>query len=365
MNVLHVNTERSWRGGEQQLAYLIKGSAVYGITNFVFCRSSSAISGYCTKNDIPHFTLPSIFFNTFLAAFYLHYIARRHNITLIHAHSSKAHSLAILANLTGKKINVVVSRRVIFQPKRSLWTMFRYNHPTVKKIICISNAVRDSLLPVVKDASKFEIIFSGIDIERVRISPRADIRKELRLDKDAVIIGNISALNSEKDLFTFIDTASILLKKHSHLHFIVLGEGPLRQDLETYAAKNQLNEKLLFTGFKKDVVTWLKGFDIFLFTSKAEGLGTSLLDAFAAGIPVVATNAGGIGEVLIDEKTGLLAEPGDSLKLADAVDRILKDEALKQKLIENANDHLANFSWDRMAEQTAKLYSTLDISFSE
>lgn len=364
MKVLHINTEKSWRGGEQQLAYLMQDSGTFGMKNFVFCRSSSAISFYCTKNKIPNFTLPSFFFNTFLAGFYLALICKRKKISIVHAHSSKAHSLAVIGALIYKKLNIYISRRVIFPPKYNLWTRIKYNHAAVKKIICISNAVRTSLIPVVKDKSKLAIVFSGIDIEKITQAPKVDIRKTLLLKDDVFIIGNISALNTEKDLFTFIDAANILLKNNAALQFIVIGKGPLLQDLERYVARYKLKDKILFIGFKENVTEWLKDFDMFLFTSRAEGLGTSLLDAFAAGIPVVSTNSGGIPEVVIDGTTGLLAEAGNAMQLAKAVDRLLKDGQLREQLLKNAKKHLLEFSKDKMAEETYRIYFTNESSSS-
>lgn len=365
MKVLHVNTEKSWRGGEQQLAYLVQSPSASGIQHMVLCRSSSAISHYCVKNQIPAFRIPSFFFNTFLASFYLAFICKKNRISVVHAHSSKAHSLAVVAALIFKKLNIFISRRVIFPPKNNAWTRFKYNHAAVKKIICISAAVKNSIASFVQDEAKLELIFSGIDIGKIKQAPKVNIRNKLLLKDGIKIIGNVSALNKEKDLFTFIDTANLLLKKNDNLQFIVIGKGPLQQELERYAATYKLKDKILFVGFKENVAGWIKAFDIFLFTSTAEGLGTSLLDSFAAGVPVVSTITGGIPEVVIEGRTGLLAEAGNASQLATAVDRLLRDDQLREQLINNAEHHLSNFSKDKMAEQTVRTYSAVVSSSSE
>jgi glycosyltransferase involved in cell wall biosynthesis len=121
-------------------------------------------------------------------------------------------------------------------------------------------------------------------------------------------------------------------------------------------AEKKLTDKFHFLGFRPDVPTLIADFDIFLFTSKTEGLGTSILDAFAAGIPTVATNAGGIPEIIVNNKTGLLCPVKDPKKLAQAVENLLSNELLAEKLVAGAKEKLAVFSLESLGNRTYEQY---------
>ena len=111
--------------------------------------------------------------------------------------------------------------------------------------------------------------------------------------------------------------------------FVIAGEGELRPALERQIKDHHLEKHVFLAGFRPDVLSVHKAFDIFVMSSVTEGLGTSLLDAMACGKPIVATTAGGMPEVVADGKTGLLVPPRDHEAMADAIVRLLTDEALR------------------------------------
>ena len=117
-----------------------------------------------------------------------------------------------------------------------------------------------------------------------------------------------------------------------------------------------LQNDLIFTGFRNDVPDILPEVDLFLITSKTEGLGTTILDAFAAGVPVVATKAGGIPEIVRHRETGLLADLGDSQVLATYLHEMLNDAALRGGIIERSKQWVRMFSKEKVAEETLKIY---------
>ena len=116
------------------------------------------------------------------------------------------------------------------------------------------------------------------------------------------------------------------------------------------------------TGFRQDIPQILPELDIFLITSKTEGLGTSILDALACNVPVVAAQAGGIPEIIIDQQTGLSAPVGDSTKLAQQVNYLLQNPVLKNQLIRNATKHLEAFTTATMANKTLNVYEKVLLS---
>ena len=140
------------------------------------------------------------------------------------------------------------------------------------------------------------------------------------------------------------------------IHFIIAGAGPEEQTIRTIIREEQLDTHVHLLGFRKDVPQVMKALDVFLITSATEGLGTIILEAFAAGVPVVATRAGGIPELVEDEQTGLSADVGDAAKLAKDILRIFADAALRQRLSERAAMKVQEFTFSGTAAKTKAIY---------
>jgi L-malate glycosyltransferase len=142
--------------------------------------------------------------------------------------------------------------------------------------------------------------------------------------------------------------------------FVIFGEGELRAALERQIADLGLEKHVILGGFRPDVLSLLKGFDLFVMPSVTEGLGTSLLDAMACRKPIVASDVGGIPEVVVDGKTGLLVPPKDAERLAAAVVRLLRDSALATSLAAGGFARVQQrFTVERMVEQTLAVYERL------
>lgn len=187
-----------------------------------------------------------------------------------------------------------------------------------------------------------------------------NVHEEFWLPAGVSVVGNIAALVAHKGQKHLIDAAPLVIKQVPDTHFVILGEGELRPALERQIKEMHLEKHVLLPGFRSDVLSLLKAFDIFVMSSVTEGLGTSLLDAMAAARPIVATRAGGIPEVVIDEETGLLVPARDHERLANAIVRLLKDPGLRQRLAQAGSSRVrAEFSVDRMVDQTLALYRRL------
>ena len=359
MKVLHLSSETSWRGGEQQIAYLIEHLNLHKIENVVLAKKNSAFAEYCNANEIHYYT--SSFRNALdlITVKNLLNVANREKPDVIHLHASKSHGIAALASLIGIKTPMIVSRRVIFLPKNNFIGRWKYNLPTVKKILCVSDYVKSVMQKVVKDHSLLETVYSGVKIKELNPDTgKRYLKKKISINKEHVVVGNVSALSSEKDLFTFIDTAQSLCTNpdNEKLIFVIMGTGKLRKELEIYIQSKRLENRIHLIGFMDNVHQVLSEFDYFLFTASEEGLGTSVLDAFSLGIPVISTNAGGLKELVIHEKTGLSADVGDYQELAQHLKRLLVDEQLKNSLVTNAFHHVLKFSIDEMAKKTLAAY---------
>lgn len=361
MNVLHLSSESSWRGGEQQIAYLIDELLDKEVEIIVAGRPDSAFEKYCRKNKITFFPIAMKNSTDIKSGIQLNKLCLRLKIDILHAHSSRSHAIAWLAYLLGNKTPLVVSRRVDFTLKNNLLSRHKYNIPTLKKIACVSDAIKKIVQPNLRHPENCVTIHSGINLEKFEGFRDSNyLRKTYSIDNNITIIGNTSAIAPHKDYFTFVDTAKCLIENfNKKVHFFIIGTGPLEAEIKAYISKNKMNDFITMTGFLDNIHEVLPSLDIFFISSETEGLGTSIIDAFASKVPVVATSAGGIPELVKHEKTGLLAPVGDVELLACLINKLISDTSLKDTLINNALELSQQFSKKVMGESYYQLYNEI------
>jgi glycosyltransferase involved in cell wall biosynthesis len=246
--------------------------------------------------------------------------------------------------------------------KKNYFSKYKYNHKCIKKIICVSEAIRGMYLPAIQDTSKVTTIRSGIDISRFKYQASSILRKEFDIDADTLLIGNVAAISPHKDYFTFIDTVKLLQAAGIKAKYLAIGNQEDTEEttcIRQYIQAQELSEVIILTGHRTDIPQILPELDVFLFTSKTEGLGTSLLDAFACRVPVVATKAGGVPELVIHEQTGLLVPIQRPDLLAAEVLRLLQNSTLRQQLVHHAQEYLQNFTKENTAEKTLEVYESV------
>ena len=359
MKVFHLSSEKSWRGGEQQMAYLIEELKKLGVDSLVAARKDSAFEKWCGEKKIPCFPLG--FKNDFdlQSAYFLKKYCAGESIDLIHLHSSRSHGIAVLAAALGNKIPLVLSRRVDFGLKGNVFSQWKYNHRAIKKIVCVSDKIREIVSSAVKDPERCVTIYDGVDLHRFEgKGKRGIIRNELGIAPEVRLIGNIAAIAPHKDYFTFLETVKILSPK-INAKFLICGDGPLRSQIENKIAELDLVNDVFILGFRNDIENVFADLDVLLYTSKEEGLGSTLLDAMAYGLPIVATEAGGIPEIVRNEFNGLTAPVGDPQRLSEQVLRVLDEIDLQATLVENANKFVKGFSKEEMAMKTLNVYKAI------
>ncbi len=358
IKVLHLSSASSWRGGEQQIAYLVTELNSMGLENFVFCPIESPLSKWCEKENINHRTYRRGSSVSFPTSRQLKRTVSDLKIDLVHIHDSHSHNYAWLASsIFGNKVPLVLSRRVDFPISYS--STRKYNFKDIKKIICVSDYVKNIVSNRIRDKSKLITIHDGIELFNPTNSDF--LRKKFNISKNTLLVGNVAAIADHKDYFTFVDTAAIVLKEALlDIKFIMIGEdGGDLEAIRKYISEKNLQDHIIEAGFIPNAKLYINELDLFLFTSKTEGLGSSLLDAFQSGVPVVSTNAGGIPEIVKHEKTGLLSETHDARQLANHILRLLQDSMMKDTIVSNAKEFVKSLSKNEMANKTADTYHKL------
>lgn len=361
MRILHISTSTSWRGGEQQIAWLMEELRTENINQFLFCPTDSVMSNYAKREKFKFFEFSKTFAYSPFTAWKLKKICLENKISLIHVHDSRALTLAALtATLFKNKIRIIISRRVDFPLRKKRFTLWKYNHPAVVRIICVSRKIKEIIGPVIQDNTKLEVVYDGIDLKRFTSSPQDILRKEYNIPSNKILIGNVAAIAPHKDYFTFVKTAKVLVDNDYPAHFFIIGgDGGEKKKLEKFIKNEGLENHISLTGFRKDITSILPELDIFLFTSKTEGLGTSVLDALICNIPIVATNAGGIPEYLEHKKNALLAVPEDAEQLAKNILTLHYNPKLRKQLSAVGLQTVACFSKREMAINTLSIYSEI------
>lgn len=280
---------------------------------------------------------------------------------LVHAHDSHSHTTCILAAILFRNATpIILSRRVDFPIGSSWFSKFKYNHKKIRAIVCVSDTIKEIVRPqITAQHIHLTTVHSGVNPDKFQGVQVKDLRAELRLEKDIRIVANVAALADHKDYFTFLDTAKKLSSDRQDVRFLIFGSGNMEQELKAYCSKLDLNAYTYFMGFRQDLNQLYPNFDALLFPSKTEGLGTSILDAWANNVPVVATRAGGIPEMIIHEETGLLADVGDAGSLAAELTRILDDRKLRETVTQNAQKHLKKFTVNEMVRKTTSEYQNI------
>jgi len=221
---------------------------------------------------------------------------------------------------------------------------------------------RDHLRFRIAPAGRFTVIHSGVDLSR--LSPPDDetlatVRAGLVIPPHGVIIGTVGRLTGIKGHDTLLEAAARIRAECDDLYLVFIGDGELREDLENRAKGLGLADRVVFTGWRRDVAPLLALFDIFVFPSLNEGMGKAVVEAMAMGKPVVASRIGGIVDLVEDNVNGLLVPPGDPAALAEAVLSLLRDGKRRVAMGKEGLKRAVNLGDRTMVERLGKVYEEL------
>jgi glycosyltransferase involved in cell wall biosynthesis len=194
----------------------------------------------------------------------------------------------------------------------------------------------------------------------VSAETREKARKRWGFRSDETVLVCVGALTAEKGHALLIEAFAKLRREMTSCRLLLAGEGRLRAQLERQAREAGLGSAMFFAGFVPEVDSVYAAGDLFVFPSLAEGAGSSLLRAMAFGLPVLALARGGVGEIIIDERNGVLVQEAGAEALARAAARILQDTELRERISRAARETVVSrYSADRMVDDTARIFDGL------
>jgi glycosyltransferase involved in cell wall biosynthesis len=356
MRLIQVTASRGWRGHEQKIIYLYEAFRDFGYVEdqWIVCTMDSEVYKVAKSKGMQVIGLPFKSEYDFKFAKSLKRIADENKADIVFIHNSESHTIAVLSKLLyGLKIPLVLCRTLIKRVDTNFFRKWKYDYKGISKIICVSQPVVETLKYAVRDHNKLVVVGSVTDINKFKKQkPEGLLHKELGIPQGAKIIGNIAAFTGFKDLYTWVDTAAEMKRRGVNAHFVHIGDGPMEAEIKAHATSLGLDDYITFAGFRRDIPEVLPEFDFFLFTSNNEPTGGVLLEAYACKVPIVAANAGGIPEVVVDGETGLLAEVGNPVSFADKLQILMADADMQQKFRDNGYQYLLdNFTKEVIAKK--------------
>ena len=346
LRILHLDSGPEWRGGQRQVLLLAQGLRDAGHEPLVVGAPDSPLVHRSRTAGLATSAVRMRGDWDVAAMRRVRTIVRAWKPDVVHAHDARAHAIALGALLRRRDVPLVVTRRVPFRPRGRL----KYG-PRVARFVAISRAVRDALVGGGVAPERIEVVHSGIQMPVVD-APR-DWRRECGWPADAVLGGIVGAMTAEKGLGTLeLVAARLPADVRRRLRLVLLGGA-------SSGAAAIGGVEAFRAGFVEQIHAAMAGLDLLVHPSSAEGLGTSVIDALALGVPPVAFAVGGLPELIEDGGCGLLAPAGDTGAFGDAVTRLVRDDALRARLAAAGPARARAFDAARMVAGTLHVYQTV------
>ncbi|MBW1767823.1 MAG: glycosyltransferase family 4 protein [Deltaproteobacteria bacterium] len=308
----------------------------------------------------------------FLALVKLFLLFKKERFDIVHTHTAKAGFLGRIAGwLAGIPTIIYMPHGHVFYGyfgllmSRVAITVERVVAYITDKVMVLTELEKRDLIAFrVTTPDKIIVINSGLELENYRESV-IDVqgkKDEFQIEEDTSVVGVIGRLEPVKGHEYLIEAARMVTEELPKVKFLIVGDGSLRNDLESQCEELGVLDKFIFTGWKEDVSSILSTLDILVLPSVNEAVGRVLIEAGACGVPVVATNVGGVPEIVRDNETGILVPPGSPGDLARAIIDLLNSEDKRQQMSIAAEKWIDDrFSAHRMVEEVFNSYDVLTV----
>ena len=339
MCILHLRKSEGFYGAERVILSLAKAAKRHGIKSVVGCindtrRPCTDLASEAERNQVENILFACEKRLDLILVRDIVRFVRQRKVDLIHTHGFKANLYGLLASMmTGIPV---------------LSTMHGWTHANVlirmweridlfilrffPKIVAVSQALLQDLAKNGIDTKRIIHISNALAVPGPCGDSHLALRSELGILPEEKVVGIVGRLSVEKGHRYFFDAAKKVFQTFPHVKFLVVGEGNLRPSLEVYAHNLGLEDRILFTGFQKEVYDYYRLMDVVVSSSLQEGVPINLLEASAHGKPVVASSVGGIPSIVEDGRTGYLVPPGDAEAIALRIEQILSDGKLAEKM---------------------------------
>jgi len=298
----------------------------------------------------------------FRAILKLSKLIKQKQIDIIHTHGYKSDILGLItAKLSGIK-SVATPHGFENAPDPKLRLFIRLGCIALKQfdlVVPLSEDLESDMYRIGVKADRIRLILNGVDLQEIEEEKNKRTPSEFP-DFHEKRIGYIGQMTYRKNIGDLIKTFDLLYSTHKNVRLFLIGDGPMRSELEKQTRSMRSSLKIEFLGYRKDRLSLLREMDLFSMTSSLEGIPRCMMEALAIGIPVAAYNIPGVDELIIHGETGLIAEFGDIDGLKRCWERLLFDTSYAKNISKRGRRHiLMNYSAKRMAKEYISLFTEL------
>jgi glycosyltransferase involved in cell wall biosynthesis len=363
--VLYLITELNVGGAERVVQRLATQLSKRRYNVLVAClHEPGAVADEMLAADVPVVNLGMRGKSDVRVVYQLFRLLRDEGIQILHAHMFHSN---LLAALVGKLANVpviIATRHCEDIGGSRREQINRWTRGLCDAVVAVSQEVCEAEIRHSRtDPSKVIVIPNGVQIEAFTGVSQAKVEalgQELGIHPGAPVIGTVARFDEQKGHIYLLDATVKILQQLPNTKVLLVGGGPLRPQMEDKAEALGLSDSIIFAGIRYDIPEILALLDLFVLSSLWEGLPIAILEAMAAGRPIVATRVGGVPEAVVDGVTGLLVPPRDPVALADAVTRLLRRPGLCRQMGQAGQERASQYySVESMVEQTQTLYERL------
>ncbi len=376
INILYIITKLELGGAQKQLICLIRGLDKERYNIFLFTAQEGILMPEVLSISDLHIKRSNFLernlnpIKDFLAMIEIFFFIKTNKIDIVHTHSSKAGILGRIAGwLAGVKIKVHTVHGWPFHQYQPFLTRVTFvllekitSFFTDKLIVVSGPDLRKGVKYVRRNKNKYTLIRYGVELECASSEKTLKmVREELKIKEGDILVGNISCFKPQKAPLDYLRLAEIIKKSFPAVKFILVGDGILRKMIENEILRANLQNNVILTGWRKDISAILSSIDIFALTSLWEGMPITVLEAMCCAKPVVATDTGGIREIVIDGYNGFLVNPKDIQTMSQKLLLLLGSKELREKMGSLGRKHLGSkFNLQSMIQANQDLYATLN-----
>ncbi len=328
LTVLHTESSKGWGGQENRTLKESIGLKNLGARVIILCQPGSILEKKAKEEGIEVRTCKMNKSYDLRAVKYMLKLIKDEKVDIINTHSGKDSFLAGIAGKLSRKKPAVVRTRHLALPITSKFT-YKY---LCDKIVTVSEYVREYLISESISPEKIVAIPTGIELEKFNPDKvSSNLKQQLGISAENPLVGTVSILRKKKGHHILLDAIPLILKKIPECVFVIVGDGPQKENILAKIKSMNLTDKVFLLGLREDISQIIKSIDLFVLPTLQEALGTAFLEAMAMKKTVIGTNVDGVKEVIKDGINGHLVEPNNPSQLAEAVVKILKNP---QKSIE-------------------------------
>jgi len=364
--------------GPTRVLHLVSSGGLYGAEQVILnlARSESALSyvGALYNAHSPHLEVideaktmgvRTVVFSSkgridLGTIFQISRFLRKNAIDILHTHGYKSDIVGCFAAFLGRTKWVATNH--VWHPMSGKLRLYEsldaFLLRFAKRIVAVSAEIREDLIATRVSPAKIRVIDNGIDIDRFKESRSTEIlRAALGIRDHDVVVTMVGRLSPEKGHRVFLEAARTVSSSREHVRFLVVGDGPLAEELRADVTRLDLGDRVIFAGFRKEMPEIYALSDVMVNASSIEGLPMTILEAMASHVPVVAARTGGIPGVIRDNETGLLVDAQDVDALAIQIGSLVDDQGKRRRLATAAFEFVTmNHSFERMCAAYRQVY---------